>query len=172
MKFCRCIIEVFGSEYLRKPNSNDVQRLLQLHSKVHGFPGMLGSIDCMHWPWKNCSVAWKGQFTRGSNNDINVLNQSPLFNDVLGGVGTHQIFNLQLMAQRTRKVIILLMEYIQNGLRWLRALHTQKIRRGRNSRKCKKLQEKMWNEHLEFSKHGGQLYVVELDFDNAKNLKI
>ncbi|CAN1298897.1 hypothetical protein LINPERPRIM_LOCUS23989 [Linum perenne] len=105
---------------------------------------MLGSIDCMHWPWKNCPVAWKGQFTRGdqgvptimleavasqdlwiwhaffgvagSNNDINVLNQSPLFNDVLGG--THQIFNLQLMAQRTRKVIILLMEYIQNGLQW------------------------------------------------------
>ncbi|CAN1298896.1 hypothetical protein LINPERPRIM_LOCUS23989, partial [Linum perenne] len=143
-QFCRCIIEVFGSEYLRKPNSNDVQRLLQLHSEVHGFPGMLGSIDCMHWPWKNCPVAWKGQFTRGdqgvptimleavasqdlwiwhaffgvagSNNDINVLNQSPLFNDVLGG--THQIFNLQLMAQRTRKVIILLMEYIQNGLQW------------------------------------------------------
>ncbi|CAN1244304.1 hypothetical protein LINPERPRIM_LOCUS6028 [Linum perenne] len=25
MIFCRCIIEVFGSEYLRKPNSNDVQ---------------------------------------------------------------------------------------------------------------------------------------------------
>ncbi|CAN1267940.1 hypothetical protein LINPERPRIM_LOCUS12970 [Linum perenne] len=74
---------------------------------------MLGSIDCMHWPWKNCPVDWKGQFTRGdqgvptimleavasqdlwiwhaffgvagSNNDINVLNQSPLFNDVLGG---------------------------------------------------------------------------------------
>ncbi|CAN1303201.1 hypothetical protein LINPERPRIM_LOCUS25756 [Linum perenne] len=90
----------------------DVQRLLQLHSEVHGFPGMLGSTDCMHWPWKNCLVAWKGQFTRGdqgiptimleavasqdlwichaffdvagSNNDINVLNQSPLFNDVLG----------------------------------------------------------------------------------------
>ncbi|CAN1244585.1 hypothetical protein LINPERPRIM_LOCUS6168 [Linum perenne] len=65
MKFCRCIIEVFGSEYLRKPNSNDVQQLLQLHSEVHGFPGMLGSIDCMHWPWKNSPVAWKGQFTRG-----------------------------------------------------------------------------------------------------------
>ena len=74
---------------------------------------MLGSIDCMHWQWKNCPVAWKGQFTRGdqgvptimleafasadlwiwhaffgvagSNNDINVLNQSPVFNDVLYG---------------------------------------------------------------------------------------
>ncbi|XP_073037702.1 uncharacterized protein [Primulina eburnea] len=79
----------------------------------HGFPGMLGSLDCMHWEWKNCPVACKGQFTRGdhgvptimheavafadlwiwhaffgvagSNNDINVLNQSPLFNDVLQG---------------------------------------------------------------------------------------
>ncbi|XP_023770588.2 uncharacterized protein LOC111919209 isoform X1 [Lactuca sativa] len=109
--FCRCVIEVYSSHYLRKPNANDIQNLLQTHSEKHGFPGMLGSIDCMHWPWKNCPVAWQGQYTRGdqgcptsmleavasqdlwiwhayfgvagSNNDINVLNQSPLFNDVL-----------------------------------------------------------------------------------------
>jgi hypothetical protein len=67
----------------------------------------------MHWQWHNCLVVWQDQFTRGyikhstiilevvachdhwiwhaffgvtgSNNDINVLNQSPLFIDVIRG---------------------------------------------------------------------------------------
>uniref|UniRef100_A0A0D3B2N9 DDE Tnp4 domain-containing protein n=1 Tax=Brassica oleracea var. oleracea TaxID=109376 RepID=A0A0D3B2N9_BRAOL len=73
---------------------------------------MIGSINCMHWKWKNCPTAWKGQFTRGSGkptivleavasqdlwiwhaffglpgtlNDINVLDQSPVFDDILHG---------------------------------------------------------------------------------------
>ncbi|XP_042025937.1 uncharacterized protein LOC121772898 [Salvia splendens] len=32
---------------------------------VHGFPGMLGRIDCMHWEWKNYPATWRGQFTSG-----------------------------------------------------------------------------------------------------------
>ncbi|XP_057811380.1 uncharacterized protein LOC131025598 [Salvia miltiorrhiza] len=111
--FCKCVIEVFGAQYLRSPNQDDIQRLLQLHEQRHGFPGMLGSLDYMHWEWKNCPVAWKGQYTRGdygvpivifeavasadlwiwhaffgqarSNNDINVLHGSSLFNAVLQG---------------------------------------------------------------------------------------
>jgi hypothetical protein len=67
----------------------------------------------MHWQWERCPVAWKGQFTRGdqkvptlileavashdlwiwhaffgaagSNNDINVLNQSTVFINELKG---------------------------------------------------------------------------------------
>ncbi|KAG6468061.1 hypothetical protein ZIOFF_072627 [Zingiber officinale] len=45
--------------YMRRSNADDVQRLLQMHDERHGFPGMLGSLDCMHWKWKNCPVAWK-----------------------------------------------------------------------------------------------------------------
>nr|XP_043638334.1 uncharacterized protein LOC122609347 [Erigeron canadensis] len=98
-------------EYLRRPTLEDIQRLYARHEELNGFPGMLGSIDCMHWPWKNCPKAWQGQFTcgdhghptimleavasydrwiwhaffgtAGSNNDINVLNQSPLFREII-----------------------------------------------------------------------------------------
>jgi hypothetical protein len=111
-KFTRGVINIFGAQYLRKPNTEDIERLLQM-GEACGFPGMLGSIDCMHWECKNCLVALKGQYVRGdhrkpivmleavasqdlwiwhaffgvagSNNDINVLNQSNVFNDVMHG---------------------------------------------------------------------------------------
>jgi hypothetical protein len=88
-----------------------VDKLLQI-GEACDFSGMLGSIDCMHWQWEKCPVAWRGQFTRGdkgvptmileavaskvlriwhaffgtagSNND-NVLNRSPLFIQKLRG---------------------------------------------------------------------------------------
>ncbi|KAL8547120.1 hypothetical protein ACS0TY_006731 [Phlomoides rotata] len=62
-KFCRCVIDVFGPYYLRTPTTTDVQRLYEMHEQRHGFPGMLRSLDCMHLQWKNCPVAWKGQYT-------------------------------------------------------------------------------------------------------------
>ncbi|KAL5184753.1 hypothetical protein HKD37_17G048410 [Glycine soja] len=83
-KFVRGVNEIFGQKYLRRLNNNDINRLLHIED-ARGFPDMLGSIDCMHWEWKNCLVAWQGQYRRGSNNDINVLNQSPMFDDVLQG---------------------------------------------------------------------------------------
>ena len=115
-QFCNCIQAIFGPEYLRKPNADECQRLIDMHGRVHNFTGMLGSIDCMHWEWRNCPVAWKGQFTSGfkgrhpmmileavadyrlriwhayfgvagSNNDINVLQSSHLFNDESRGKG-------------------------------------------------------------------------------------
>ncbi|XP_021755446.1 uncharacterized protein LOC110720703 [Chenopodium quinoa] len=76
------------------------------------FPGIIGSIDCMHWEWKNCPTAWKAQYAGrnkkatlileavaaqdlwiwhsffgipGSCNDLNVLFRSPVFDEVLHG---------------------------------------------------------------------------------------
>ncbi|KAL6557450.1 hypothetical protein OROMI_017800 [Orobanche minor] len=111
--FCEAIIKFFEDEYLRRPNQRDVNRLLK-EGEERGFPGMLGSLDCMHWAWKNCPTAWHGAFVNGfkrtptlileavasknlwilhaffgmagTNNDITVLNRSTLFDDLISGV--------------------------------------------------------------------------------------
>ncbi|KAL5579403.1 hypothetical protein UlMin_011845 [Ulmus minor] len=119
-KFVKAIIAVFGDEYLRSPNSSDIARLLEINSD-RGFPGMLGSIDCMHWKWKNCPVAWQGMYSGHiheptiileaiasydlwiwhasfglpeSPNDINVLERSTVFKDFAEGRGPHTNYSI------------------------------------------------------------------------------
>ncbi|KAF8413609.1 hypothetical protein HHK36_001601 [Tetracentron sinense] len=58
-RFVRTVVEVFGEEYLRSPNHNDVSRVLLAQGEARGFPEMLGSINCMHWKWKNYPTALK-----------------------------------------------------------------------------------------------------------------
>ena len=55
------IIAQFSAEYLRKPITEDLQRLLR-EGEDRGFPGMIGSTDCMYWEWKNCLARWKGMY--------------------------------------------------------------------------------------------------------------
>ena len=127
-KFSKCVVKLYSKKYLRKPNSSEVQQLYQFHHQQHCFPGMLGSIDCYHWPWKNCPVAWRGMFKRGdqdypsiileaacsqdlwvwhaffgipgSNNDINVINQSHIFDDVIKGTGAETSFTVSGVEYR------------------------------------------------------------------------
>ncbi|CAL9025256.1 unnamed protein product [Prunus brigantina] len=56
VRFCDAIETLYTRDYLRKPTPRDLQRLLQ-KVEARGFPGMIGSIDCMHWQWKNCPTA-------------------------------------------------------------------------------------------------------------------
>ncbi|CAH9060404.1 unnamed protein product [Cuscuta epithymum] len=126
-KICKAIIGIYGSSYLRSPNPDDLHRLLEKASK-RGFPGMIGSIDCMHWEWRNCPTAWAGQFTAykrkqtigleavasydtwiwhaflgtaGSNNDLNMLASSLVFNAVVNGFApqVHYTVNNNLYNQ-------------------------------------------------------------------------
>ncbi|KAM2987118.1 hypothetical protein FF2_007314 [Malus domestica] len=73
---------------------------------------MIGSLDCMHWDWKNCPIGWQRSFSgrsrkpiavletvalydtwiwhaffgvSGSQNDTTVLGRSPLFNNLTKG---------------------------------------------------------------------------------------
>jgi hypothetical protein len=52
-KFAEGMIGCFGEEYLRPPTSDELEKILP-ENEALGFPEMLGSIDCMHWVWKNC----------------------------------------------------------------------------------------------------------------------
>ncbi|XP_071714551.1 uncharacterized protein [Rutidosis leptorrhynchoides] len=61
----KIIQDLYGNVYMREPTEDDIRRLYQKHEELHGFPGMLGSIDCMHWAWGKCPNEWKGNFTRG-----------------------------------------------------------------------------------------------------------
>ncbi|XP_021821639.1 protein ALP1-like isoform X2 [Prunus avium] len=123
VRFCDAVETLYSRDYLRRPTPRDLQRLLQ-KAEARGFPGMVGSIDCMHWQWKNCPIAWQGDYGNrkaqksiileavagfdtwvwhaffgfaGSQNDLNVLGQSPVFNEVLRGEApniTYQINNI------------------------------------------------------------------------------
>ena len=48
-RFSKGVVELFHSIYLKKPSLNDVQKLFAAHEEKHGFPGILGSVDCTHW---------------------------------------------------------------------------------------------------------------------------
>ncbi|GKA87560.1 RNA-directed DNA polymerase, eukaryota [Tanacetum coccineum] len=79
--FTKCIHVLYYDKFLRRPTATDIQKTYELHEEKHGLPEMLGSIDCMHWDWKNCPKSFDMHIlgVPGANNDLNVLFGSPLF---------------------------------------------------------------------------------------------
>lgn len=119
-RFVRAVVQLFAEEFLRVPNRDDITQLLH-ESEERGFPGMIGSIDCMHWVWDKCPTAWHGEHTGhvhkptiileavasqnlriwhaffglpGSLNDINVLHRSPVFDGLASGTAAPVNFDV------------------------------------------------------------------------------
>jgi Plant transposon protein len=110
--FHKTFLRLYRKKYLKKPNQEDMSRIAKLHETVHGVPGMLGSLDCMHTRWKNCPMAWQGSYKgqkgypsvvleamcdyhlyfwhleyghAGTNNDVNILHSSDFYTSFLDG---------------------------------------------------------------------------------------
>ena len=60
-KFCRWIIRTYSDEFLNSWGEAEIKAEMEVNAK-RGFPGMMGSIDCTHWQWKCCPVAWQGMY--------------------------------------------------------------------------------------------------------------
>ena len=82
-RFCQGVVEIFGPEYLKSPNAVDISRLLRKANQC-GFPETLGSLDCMHWAWKNCSATYHGMYTGHVHRPTIVLDASNLFANLRG----------------------------------------------------------------------------------------
>nr|KAJ0188905.1 hypothetical protein LSAT_V11C900473280 [Lactuca sativa] len=104
--FCYGVAQMYKAEYFCCLTSIDIQLLYEAYGVRHGFPEMLGSVDCTHWNLRDCLTELRGQYMTGdhqypsmileaemsqdlwfwhalygvanSNNDLHVLYYSPL----------------------------------------------------------------------------------------------
>jgi hypothetical protein len=80
-RFVTAVVEIFGDEYLRYPNKADTTCLLAMGEQKR-FSRMLGSIDCMYWPWKNCPYEKQGQY-KGHVDKPTIILEADASNDLL-----------------------------------------------------------------------------------------
>ena len=109
--FVKAVQGPYEATYLRKPTREDLLQQMEINRR-RGWPGMFDSLDCMHYIWKNCPKAWQGYYqnrdhertivleadanqslwiwhafleTPSSNNDLTILDHSPLLQNYLRG---------------------------------------------------------------------------------------
>ena len=125
---------ICNEHYLCTYMEEDVKHVSLLHEDVHGIPGMLGSLDCMHEHWNNCPFAYQGAYQEkekfstlvleaiadhnlwfwhaafglaGSCNDINLIDVSPLHQQFLDGSHSKIDFKFTIDEQVFNKLFYL-----------------------------------------------------------------
>jgi hypothetical protein len=191
-RFCQVIVNIYSNTYLRSPNKDDLAKILSV-SEEQGFPGMIGSLDCMHWVWKNCPFADQGQYSGkekeptivleavathnlwiwhtffglpGTLNDITVLNRSPIFQQLQDGRGPSVQYTVNGNKYN-------LAYYLTNGIYPKYSTLIQSISQPQGTKintlpKCKKHIAKMLKERLECY-NLGMLYSSKLLVAFGKN---
>ena len=133
---CRGIVKCpeIADVYLRTPTKSDARRIVELHKRVHGIDGMLGSLDVTKVSWENCPKALKGQFQGkegvatigleavadynlwiwhrafgfpGTLNDINIWERSPLFESMQNGSHSEIDFDFEIDGELFKKLYYL-----------------------------------------------------------------
>ncbi|KAM1182985.1 hypothetical protein ACFX2J_001350 [Malus domestica] len=61
-EFCDTIVQLYKDEHFREPNQENLDQLIR-KAEDCGCLGMIGSLDCMHWDWKNCPTEWQRGFS-------------------------------------------------------------------------------------------------------------
>jgi len=136
-KLIELIVEEWEPVYLRPPNDEEVNRMLERNA-ARGMPGYFGSLDFSHWEWAACPKGLAGQYQNhkkrrsivmetvcdedlyiwhffigapGSLNDLNVLRISPLYFDVVEGVWPPKSFSFCVNGRSRR-----LLYYLTDGV--------------------------------------------------------
>lgn len=129
--FLPAVRDHFCPRYLnREPTALELQQISDAYAYC-GFPGCVGCVDCMTIKWKNCLRAYTGQYHNPkdgklavlrceavadsnlycwhwfagrprTNNDVTVLDNSPLFKDILSGRRTMLLPNGYTLGGVTR----------------------------------------------------------------------
>ena len=71
-KFALGVVELYGEKYLRAPTEEDIKYHCSKNAE-RGFPGMFGSIHCVHFQWDMCPSAFHGQHRNKDKHITNIL---------------------------------------------------------------------------------------------------
>jgi len=164
--FVTTAVSIFSDMYLRSRNSNNVAKLLEV-DKIFDLSKMLGSIDCMHWKWKNCPTWWKCIFCGHLYEPtiILVAMASWIWNAYFTmGNDTWGTFYRPPADFYNKKIIFLIKNNFWCDIRncfWLKKIlfKWKVIGRGRLFCPCLSLLFTMWNMYLECLKHHSQSCV-------------
>lgn len=70
------VVQVLGPHWIKIPTDEaDIERITSEYAS-NGFPGCIGSIDCVHIRWDNCPAQWRNLY-KGKNSYPTIL-------DILG----------------------------------------------------------------------------------------